>query len=159
MKEFEGLFKLWNAMSGGSVQCILSQDQEMLAVSVTPDKVTIDIKHPSAVDFVAPFVSKNMARKKSTKQYIESKRSLVLGLLGSMKAKTDELSRNLAMAQNVANMLADHQKDLILLENGKQLVKLGHSANSLSMRLLSLEHIEVSDLGGLRRLMDRMKSG
>ena len=159
MKEFEHLMRLWNAMSGGSVQCTLSQEHEMVSVHVTPQTATIDIRHPSALEFVSPFVKKNVERRMSTKEYIETKRSIVLGLLGSMKAKTDDLTRNLAMAQDIADMLNKHEKNVVLQENGKQLAKIGYGADSLSMRLLSVEHIEVNDLPALKKLMDKVKSG
>ncbi len=159
MKEFEPLMLVWKTMSAGSVQCTLSQEHEMLSVHVTPKTATIDIKHPSAVDFMSPFVKKNMERKKSTKEHIETKRSIVLGLLGSMKAKTEDISRNLSMMQDVANMLNKYEKNLVLKEKGKELAKIGYGADSLKMRLLSLEHIEVHDLTALKRLMDKVRSG
>jgi hypothetical protein len=159
MKEFEPLMLVWKTMSAGSVQCTLSQEHEMLNVHITPNTATIDIKHPSAVDFMSPFVKKNMERKKSTKEHIETKRSIVLGLLGSMKAKTEDISRNLSMMQDVANMLNKYEKNLVLKEKGKELAKIGYGADSLKMRLLSLEHIEVHDLSALKRLMDKVRSG
>jgi hypothetical protein len=159
MKEFEPLFRVWQTMSAGSVECILSQEHEMLSVQITPETATIDIRHPSAMDFMSPFVKKNMERRKSTKEHIETKRSIVLGLLGSMKAKTDDISRNLSMMQDVADMLNKYEKNLVLKENGKELAKIGYGADSLRMRLLSLEHIEVHDLSSLKRLMDKMRSG
>jgi hypothetical protein len=55
-------------------------------------------------------------------------------------------------------MLDKHEKQVILKEKGKELAKIGHGADSLKMRLLSLEHIEVHDLPGLKRLMDKMRS-
>ena len=159
MKELEPLLWVWKTMSAGSVQCTLSQEHEMLDVHITPKTATIDIKHPSAVDFMSPFVKKNMERKKSTKEHIETKRSIVLGLLGSLKAKTEDISRNLSMIQDVANMLNKYEKNVVLKEKGKELAKIGYGADSLRMRLLSLEHIEVSDLSALKRLMDKMRSG
>ena len=159
MKELEPLLWVWKTMSAGSVQCTLSQEHEMLDVHITPKTATIDIKHPSAVDFMSPFVKKNMERKKSTKEHIETKRSIVLGLLGSLKAKTEDISRNLSMIQDVANMLNKYEKNVVLKEKGKELAKIGYGADSLKMRLLSLEHIEVHDLSALKRLMDKVRSG
>ncbi len=159
MKEFEPLLRVWKTMSAGSVECTLSQDHEMLSVHITPETATIDIKHPSAMDFMSPFVKKNMERRMSTKEHIENKRSIVLGLLGSMKAKTDDITRNLSTMQDVANMLNKYEKNVVLKEKGKELAKIGHGADSLRMRLLSLEHIEVHDLPALKRLMDKMRSG
>jgi hypothetical protein len=159
MKEFEPLMLVWNTMSAGSLQCTLSQEHEMLNVHITSKTATIDIKHPSALEFMSPFVKKNMEQKKSTKEHIENKKSIVLGLLGSMKAKTEDISRNLAMMQDVANMLNKYEKNLVLKEKGKELAKIGYGADSLKMRLLSLEHIEVHDLSALKRLMDKVRSG
>ena len=159
MKEFEPLLLVWKTMSAGSVKCTLSQEYDMLSVHITPKTATIDIMHPSALDFMSPFVTKNMERRMSTKEHIENKRSIVLGLLGSMKAKTDDITRNLSLVQDIANMLDKHEKQVVLKEKGKELAKIGRGADSLRMRLLSLEHIEVRDLPALKRLMDKMRSG
>lgn len=159
MKEFEPLLRVWKAMSAGSVQCTLSQEHEILRVTVTPETATIDIRHPSALDFMSPFVKKNLDRRVSTMVHIENKRSIILGLLGSMKAKTDDLTRNRSTIQDIANMLNKHEKNVVLKEKGKDLAKIGHGADSLRMRLLSFEHIEVHDLIALKRLMDKMRSG
>ena len=158
MKEFERLMWVWKAMSAGSVQCTLSQEHEMLSIHITPKTATIDIKHQSAINFMSPFVTKNTERRMSTKEHIETKRSIVLGLLGSMKAKTDDLTRNLSTVQDVADMLHRYEKNLVLKEKGKELAKIGYGADSLRMRLLSLEHIEVHDLPALKRLMDKVRS-
>jgi hypothetical protein len=158
MKEFEPLLLVWQTMSAGSVQCTLSQENEMLSVHITPKTATIDIKHPSALEFMSPFVRKNMERRMSTKEHIETKRSIVLGLLGSMKAKTDDITRNLSTVQEIANMLNTYEKNVVLKEKGKELAKIGHGADSLRLRLLSLEHMEVHDLTALKRLMDKLRS-
>jgi hypothetical protein len=158
MKEFEPLLQVWKTMSAGSVECTLSQEHELLSVHVTPETATIDIMHPSALEFMSPFVKKNLERRMSTKEHIESKRSIVLGLLGSMKAKTDDLSRNRSTIQDIANMLNKYEKNVILREKGKDLAKIGHGADSLRMRLLNFEHVEVHDLIALKRLMDKMRS-
>ncbi|UCF09121.1 MAG: hypothetical protein JSW28_05445 [Thermoplasmata archaeon] len=158
MKELEQVLRLWNVMSDGSVECILSQKEEMLSVHITSTTITIDIRDPSGVEFISPFVKKNMEQRMSTKEYVKNKKSIILGLLGSMKAKTDDFSKNLAVIQDIANILAENEKDLIISEKGKQLARLGYGVDSLGMRLLSLEHIEVNDITALKRLMDKMKA-
>ena len=159
MKELEYLFQAWNWIKDGSVQFQLSQENKMLGLQITPDTAIIDIMHPSAIDFISPFIKKNLQLRMHAMDHIESRGSILLGFLGAFKAKRTEMSGYLSILQEVATILADNKKCLILAEQGRQLAKLGHGADSLGMRLLNLKHIEVNDLSALMRLLGEAKLG
>lgn len=156
IEEFEWAFNFWDHMSAGSLQCELSQDNDMFRISLTPDTVTIDILHPSAMDFVSPFIKKNIPPKKHTAEFVQQK-GLLFGILGSLSSKKNEISKYLSMGQELATVLHKHKKCLILKERGKQLAKLGYGVDSLGMRMLNLQHIEVNDLSALMRLVEEAK--
>ena len=130
----------------------------MFTIRVTKDTVTINFLHPSAMDFLEPFIKENLIQTKSTKEHVAEKKSIILGLLGSLRAKKSEISVYMGMGQELATILYKHKKTLILQEKGKQLAKLGYGADSLGMRLLNLNHIEVNDLSALMRLLDKAKT-
>ena len=159
MKEFERLIQAWNLISEGSIQFQLSQENEMLGVHITSDTAIIDIKDPSAIELISPFIKKNLELRMHTLDHIESRGSILLGILGAYRAKRTELSNYLGIFQEIATILAENKKCLILAENGKQLAKLGHGADSMGMRLLSLRYLEVNDLSALLRLLERAKLG
>lgn len=159
MKELERLIQAWGMMKDGSVQFELSQENEMLGVLLTPNTAIIDIKHPSAIDFLSPIIKKNLEPRMSTVDHIQEKGSILLGLVGAFSAKKAEISKYLSIAQELATVLAENKKCVILREKGKQLAKLGYGADSLGMRLINLEHVEVNDLSALLKLLERAKFG
>jgi hypothetical protein len=138
------------------MQCQLSQENEMFKVILTPDTVVIDILHPSAMDFVSPFIVHNLPSKSPTSEHVKD-RGLLFRIVGSFTSKKNEISNYMSIGQEFATFLHNHKKTLILQEKGKQLVKLGYGVSSLGMRLLNLEHIEVNDLSSLMRLIDEAK--
>ena len=89
MKEFERLFQVWDLIKEGSVQCILTQENEMLGVKVKSDCAEIDIKHPDGLDLLSLFIKKKVQPRMSTLDHIQERRSILLGVLGSFKAKRD----------------------------------------------------------------------
>jgi hypothetical protein len=157
IEDFEWAFRFWDLVDEGSMQCELSQENEMFKVILTPDSVIINILHQSAMDFVSPFIMHNIPAKKHTSNHIKE-RGFLFGILGSLTSKKNEISNYMGMGQELASILYKHKKTLILQEKGKQLAKLGYGANSLGMRLLNLEHIEVNDLSALMRLIDEAKT-
>lgn len=159
MKEFERLVGMWNLVKDGSVQCVLSQEHDMIGVHITSNTAIIDIKHPSAVEFISPFIKKNLRLRMHTAEHIQNRGSILLGFVGAFRAKRTELSNYLSQVQEIADILAENKKCVILKEKGRLLAKLGHGADSLGMRLLSLEHIEVNDLSALLRLLENVKLG
>jgi hypothetical protein len=159
MKEFEQLIGMWNLVKEGSIQCELSQEHALLGVKVTSNKAVIDIKHPSAMEFISPFIKKNLTLRPRAAEHVQNRGSILFGVLNAFRAKRTELSNYLSTAQEIADILAENKKCVILKEKGRQLAKLGHGADSLGMRLLSLENIEVNDLSGLLRLLEKAKLG
>ncbi len=156
MEDFEWAFRFWDLVEAGSMQCELSQENDMVRISLTPDTVVIDILHPSAMDFVSPFIDQNLPPKKHTSDHIRQ-RGLLFGILGSLTSKKSEISKYLSMGQELADVLYKHKKCLILREKGKQLAKLGYGVDSLGMRMLNLHYIEVNDLSALMRLVEKAK--
>lgn len=159
MKEFERLFQAWDLIKEGSVQCTLVQENEMLGLKVTSDCAEIDIKHPDGLELLSLFFKKKVQPKMSTFERIQERRSIILGVLGSFKAKREDLSKQLAVVQEIATIFAENKKCLILKDKGKQIAKLGYGANSLGMRLIKLQHVEVNDLSAVMRLLDKAKLG
>jgi hypothetical protein len=157
IRDFEWAFSFWDLISEGSVQCELSQTNDLFKIKVTKDTVIIDILDPAAMDLVAPFFDTEITPSKPTMEHIKERRSVIFGVIGSLKEKKDELSGYMAMAQELADFLTEHKKTLILKEKGKQLAKIGYDADSLGMRLLNLKNIEVNDLSALMRLIDQVK--
>jgi hypothetical protein len=158
IEEYEWAFRFWDLISEGSMQCELCQKNDMFIIRVTKDTVIINFLHPSAMDFLEPFIKENLIQSKSTKEHVTEKKSIVLGLLGSLRAKKSEISIYMGMGQELATILYKHKKTLILQEKGRQLAKMGYGADSLGMRLLNLEHMEVNDLSALMRLLDKAKT-
>jgi hypothetical protein len=158
MKELEQLIQAWDWIKDGSAQFELSQENEMIGVNITPDTAIIDIMHPSAIDFISPFIKKNLEARMSTMDHTQERGSLLLGVLGSLSAKRRDLSKYLSLVQEIATILAENKKCVILREKGKQLIKLGHGADSMRMRMLGVNNMEVNDLYALLRIMDRIKS-
>ncbi|UCG70179.1 MAG: hypothetical protein JSV09_03950 [Thermoplasmata archaeon] len=158
-KEIERLIPLWDLISEGSVECQLSQENEMIGVHITSNTITIDFKDDSAIELISPFVKKNLESKKHTREYIQERGSVVLGLMGALGAKREELGRSMSFAQEIATVLAKNGKCLIIKEKGRQLAKLGAGANSLRMRMMNLEHVEVNDLSALLRLLSKLRAG
>jgi len=158
MKELEHLVSAWDTISGGSVQFKLSQEKELLGIHITPDTATIDIKDQLALDFITLLVKKDQEQKMGTMEHIKEKRSILLGVVGSLKSKRTDITKQKSMIQDIATVLAENKKCVILKEKGKQLAKLGHGADSLSMRLLNLQNVEVNDLTAVMKLRDRIKS-
>lgn len=158
MKELEYLFQAWDWIKDGSVQFQLSQENEMIGVNITPDTAIIDIMHPSAIDFISPFVKENLQKRMSTMDHIQERGSILLGVLGSLSAKRRDLSKYLSLVQEIATILAENKKCVILREKGKQLLKLGYGADSLRMRMLNLNYVEVNDLSALMKIMDRIQT-
>lgn len=157
MREYEQLVNLWNLIASGSVEFELSQENEMIGVLITPDRVEIDLKHPSAMEFMAPFIEKYIKPRVKTVEHIQERGSIILGVLGALKAKRNDLSKYLSSVQELATFLNEHGKTVVLREKGKQLVKLGKGADSFGMRLINLEHIEVNDLSALMRLLRELE--
>jgi hypothetical protein len=157
MKEFEQLVRVWNLIAAGSVEFKLSQENEMIGILITKDTVEIDLKHPSAIQFISPFAEKFIEPKAKTKDHIYERGSIILGVLGALKAKRNDLSKYLTTFQELATFLNDNGKTVIIKEKGKQLAKLGKGADSFGMRLINLEHIEVNDLSALMRLMGELE--
>ncbi len=157
MKEFEQLIRVWNLVADGSVQFVLSQENEMIGVLISSDTATIDIKHPSAVQFIFPFIKNYIEPRTHTMDHIQERGSFLLGVLGALRAKRSEISNYLSTAQELATFLAEHKKTVILKENGRQLARLGYKADSFGMRLINLEHIEVNDLSALMRLLGELE--
>lgn len=158
MNEFEKLFQAWDMIKDGSVQWELSQENKVLGLQINPDTATIDIKHPSAFDFISPFFKKNFESSMSTKDHIQEKGSILLGIIGSLRAKRRDISRYLSLAQTIATVLSENKKCVIIKEEGKQCAKLGFGAESLRMSFLNLDNIEVNDLSALMRMIDNLKS-
>ncbi len=158
MKELEYLFQAWDWIKDGSVQFQLSQENKMLGLQITPDTAIIDIMHPSAIDFISPFIKENLQKRMSTMDHIQESGSILLGVIGSLKAKRKDISKYLSLAQGIATILAENKKCVIIKEKGKQLVKLGYGADSLRMRMLNVNNIEVNDLSALLKLMDKLKT-
>lgn len=158
MKELEYLFQAWDWVKDGSVQFQLSQENKMLGLQITPDTAIIDIMHPSAIDFISPFIKENLQKRMSTMDHIQESGSILLGVIGSLKAKRKDISKYLTLAQGIATILAENKKCVIIKEKGKQLVKLGYGADSLRMRMLNVNNIEVNDLSALLKLMDKLKT-
>ena len=158
MKELEYLFQAWDWIKDGSVQFQLSQENKMLGLQITPDTAIIDIMHPSAIDFISPFIKENLQKRMSTMDHIQESGSILLGVIGSLKAKRKDISKYLSLAQGIAMILAENKKCVIIKEKGKQLVKLGYGADSLRMRMLNINNIEVNDLSALMKLMDKLKT-
>ncbi|UCE38281.1 MAG: hypothetical protein JSW00_03325 [Thermoplasmata archaeon] len=154
MKEFERLIRLWNLIKEGSVECELSQENEMLCVHITRDTVTIDIKDPKAVRLIWPIIINFIKPKMSTRDHIEERGSFILGILMSFRAKRKGISNYLSIIQGLAALLAENRKCVIIKQKGKQLAKLGYGADSMGMRLLNLKHIEVSDLSSLMEILE-----
>ena len=130
----------------------------MLGLQITPDTAIIDIMHPSAIDFISPFIKENLQKRMSTMDHIQESGSILLGVIGSLKAKRRDISKYLSLAQGFASILAENKKSVIIKEKGKQLIKLGYGADSLRMRMLNVNNIEVNDLSALLKLMDRLKT-
>jgi hypothetical protein len=156
MEDFQWAFTFWDLVNAGSMQCELSQENDMFRITLTPDMVIIDILHPSAMDFVSPFIDHNLPPKKHTSDHIQQK-GLILGVIGSLVSKKDEVFMYLAMGQELATALYHHKKCLVLKEKGKTLAKLGYGVDSLGLRILNLKHIEVNDLSALMRLVEEAK--
>lgn len=158
-KEIERLIPLWDLISDGSVECQLSQENDMIGVRITSNTVTIDLKDDSIIELISPLIKENLEPKKHTIDHIQERRSIVLGLVGAFGAKKAELAKSMSFAQEIATVLAKNEKSLILKENGKQLAKLGYGADSLRMRMMNLEHVEVNDLSALLRLLGKLRAG
>lgn len=158
MNELEHLIQFWDWVKCGSVQFQLSQEKKMLGLQITPDTAIIDITHPSGIDFISPFIKENIQDRMSTIDHIQESGSILLGVIGSLRAKRKDISRYLSLAQGIATILADNKKCVIIKEKGKQLIKLGYGAESMRMRMLSVNNIEVNDLTALLKMMDRIKS-
>lgn len=156
IEDFEWAFRFWDLVDAGSMQCELSQVNDMFQIVLTRDTVIINILHPSAMDFVSPFIEQNFPPREHTKDQIK-KRGILFGIVGSLTSKKNEISKYMGMGQELASILHKHKKTLILQEKGKQLAKLGYGANSLGMRLMNMEHIEVNNLSALMRLIDEAK--
>jgi hypothetical protein len=156
IEDFEWAFRFWDLVDAGSMQCELSQDYDMFQIVLTQDTVIINILHPSAMDLASPFIEHNFPPREHTKDHIK-KRGVVFGIIGSLTSKKNEISKYMGMGQELASVLHKHKKTLILQEKGKQLAKLGYGANSLGMRLMNMEHIEVNNLSALMRLIDEAK--
>ncbi len=150
---------MWDMIKKGSVEFQLSQKNEMIGVHINSNTVTIDIKDDSAIELISPFIKKNLESRKHTRDHIQERGSILLGFIGAFGAKRAELSRYMTLAQEIATVLAENKKCLILKEKGKQLAKLGYGADSLGMRLINLEHVEVNDLSALLGLLGKLKSG
>jgi hypothetical protein len=159
MKEFGQLIQVWDLIKEGSVTCELSQGNDLFGMHFNSDTVIIDIKHPSAMDMISPFIKKNLELRAHTMDHVRDRGSILLGILGAFRAKRTELTKYLSIIQEVASVLAENKKCVILAENGRQLAKLGYGADSMGMRLLNLKHIEVNDLSALLRLLERAKFG
>ena len=159
MKELKRLIQAWDLINEGSIQCTLSQKNELIGLNVTSDTAIIDIKHPQAVELISPFIKKNLELRMRAMDHIEGRGSILLGFLGAFRAKRNELSGYLDVFQEIATVLAENKKSLILSERGRQLAKLGRGADSLGLRLLNLKHIEVNDLSALMRLLGEAKLG
>jgi hypothetical protein len=158
MNEFEKLFQAWDMIKDGSVQWELSQENKILGLQITSNTAIIDIMHPSAFDFISPIFKKNLECRMSTKDHIQEKGSILLGIIGSLRAKRRDISRYLSLAQAIATVLSENKKCVIIKEKGKQCAKLGFGAESLRMSILNLDNIEVNDLSALMRMIDKIKS-
>jgi hypothetical protein len=158
INELEHLIQVWDWVRDGSVQFQLSQEKKMLGVQITPDTAIIDIAHPSGIDFISPFIKENLQQRMGTMDHIQESGSILLGVIGSLRAKRKDISKYLSLAQGIAKILADNKKCIIITEKGKQLIKLGYGADSMRMRMLGVNNIEVNDLYALIRIMDRIKS-
>jgi hypothetical protein len=156
IEDFEWAFRFWNLISEGSLQMELSQTNELFSAKVTKDTVIINFHSLEAMDFLEPFIQKNLVTNDTEDQNNE-KRRFLFGIVGSLISKKNEISKYLAIGQEFATVFYEHKKCLILQEKGRQLAKIGYGADSLGMRLLNMEHIEVNDLSALMRLLDRAK--
>ena len=156
MKELERLIPLWNIIKDGSVQCELSQENKMLTVHLTSDTLTIDIKDPKGLKLVWPLIKNFIRPRMRTRDHIKERGSVLLGVLVSFRAKGSGIANHLSMIQELATMLYEYKKCVIIKENGKQLAKIGYGAKSFGMRLLNLNHIEVSDLSALMKLLEEI---
>ncbi len=159
MKELEPLIQMWNLIKEGSVKCELSQETDLFGMYLSSDTAIIDIKDPSAMDLISPFLRKNLELRPHTKDHVRDRGSILLGVLGAFRGKRMELSKYLSIVQEVAAILAENKKCLILTEKGRQLAKLGYGTDSMGLRLLNLSHIEVNDLSALLRLLEKAKLG
>jgi hypothetical protein len=157
IEDFEWAFRFWNLISEGSLRMELYQDNELFSAHVTKDTVIINFHSLEAMDFLEPFIQKNLVIPKDTGEPVPEKRRFLLGIVGSLVSKKNEISKYLAFGQEFATVFYKHKKCLILQEKGRQLAKIGYGADSLGMRLLNLEHIEINDLSALMRLLDRAK--
>jgi hypothetical protein len=157
IRDFEWAFTFWDLITDGSVQCELSQTTDLFKLVLDKDTVTIDILDPAAMDLVSPFFDEVLNPKKHTVDHIKESRSILFGIIGSLRSKKSEISDYMAMAQEMATFLTEHKKTLVLKEKGKQLAKIGYKADSLGMRLLNLKNIEVNDLSALMRLINEAK--
>lgn len=146
-------------ISDGSVECQLSQENALIGVQITSNTVTIDIKDDSIIELISPLIKENLESKKNTLDHIQEKRSIVLGLVGALGAKKAELAKSMSFAQEIATVLAENKKSLIIKEKGRQLAKLGYGADSLRMRMMNLEYVEVNDLSALLRLLGKLRAG
>jgi hypothetical protein len=158
MKEFEQLVRSWDLISGGSLECTLWQENDVFALHLTPTTATIDIRDPVAMEFVNVFFQRLELRVHAT-EHIRRRGSIILGALAALNAKRKEINEYITMIQGIAKILAGNKKTVVLKENGKQLARLGYSADSAGMRLLNLEHIEVNDLSALMRLAREVNIG
>jgi hypothetical protein len=156
IQEFEWAFRFWDLVNAGSMQCELSQENDMVRITLTPDTVIIDILHPSAMDFASPFIDHNLPPKKHTSDHVKQK-GLIFGIIGSLTSKKSEISKYLSMGNELASVLHKHEKCLILKEKGRTLAKLGYGVDSLGLRMLNLKYIEVKDLNALMRLVEEAK--
>jgi hypothetical protein len=125
------------------MQCELSQENDMVRITLTPDTVIIDILHPSAMDFASPFIDHNLPPKKHTSDHVKQK-GLIFGIIGSLTSKKSEISKYLSMGNELASVL-------------RTLAKLGYGVDSLGLRMLNLKYIEVKDLNALMRLVEEAK--
>ncbi|UCE74518.1 MAG: hypothetical protein JSV56_02115 [Methanomassiliicoccales archaeon] len=111
------------------------------------------------MEFISPFLNKNLEPRMRTSDHIQEKGSVLLGLIGAVSAKRNELTKYISVVQEIATILAENKKCVILKENGRQLAKLGYGADSLGMRLINLKHVEINDLSALMRLIKEAKIG
>jgi hypothetical protein len=160
LREFDRLIGVWNLIKKGSIQCELSQENELFGVKVTPDTIIADIKDPEGVKLIMPFIQNFVRSEAGTAEHIRRRRSVLLGFLVSFRAKRTGVANYISIIQELAVTLAENKKCAILQQNGKQLAKIGYGADSLGMRFLNIRHIEVNDLSALMRLLEEaMQSG
>jgi hypothetical protein len=154
LREFDRLIGVWNLIKKGSVECELYQENELIAVKITPDTIIINIKDPKGVNLLWPLLRNIVRPGISTADQIQERRSFLLGALVSFRAKRTGVANYIAIIQELAATLAENKKCVIIMEKKKQIAKIGHGADSLGMRFLNIRHIEVNDLSALMRLFE-----